>query len=199
LGRLARNEGNILDTKLIRRITLDKLNNAETYWIAGIVGTLINGYGQLLVPWFRGADNAFKAMGEEFSARPALMIFSIFLAYAFPLFVGVISSVITRYKNRRTESIADFLEKKPDPVFRAARDGKLVEIGTATADFFDKYGVRTTQMILGDAIWSEIVSLGAPGGGRKIRFDAESQNYLVSFAPTQNDEFNIYMTRVPAD
>ena len=188
-----------MDLALIRRILRDKLHNAETYWIAAIVGTLINGYGHLLVPWFRGAADPYAAMAEEFQARPALMLFSIVLAYAFPMFVGVISSVITRYKNRRIESIADFPEIKPDPVFRAARDGSLVEVGAATRELFRKHNIRTAQMILGDSNWSEIAAARAPGGGLATFFDAEARRYVVSYAPTTHDQVNVYMTRLPKD
>ena len=152
----------MVDSKLLYRIIRDKLRDAETYWIAAIVGTLINGYGHLLVPWFRGANDPFAAFGEEFSARPALMIFSIVLAYAFPMFVGVTSSVSTRYKNRRTESIADFPERKPDPVFRAARDGSLVEVGATTRALFEKHNIRTVQMILGDTLCRKSSPLACP-------------------------------------
>lgn len=185
----------MVDRKLVYRLTKDKLRDPETYWIAAIVGSLINGYGQLLVPWFRGAEDPFAAFGQEFSARPILAVFSILLAYLFPLCVGVISSVITRYKNRRIESIADFPERKPDPVFRAARDGRLVEVGATTRALFEKHGITTAQMILGEALWSTITSAGEPGGGHRVRVEAEAQSYLVSFAPTQNDEFNVYMTK----
>lgn len=186
-----------MDFALIRLIVRDKLHDAETYWIAAVVGTLINGYGQLLVPWFRGAPDPFAAMSNEFAARPVLMIFSIMLAYAFPLFVGVISSCITRYRNRRTESVADFPDRKPDPVFRAARDGSLVEIGETTRVLFKKHNIETAQMILGDSAWSEIAAANAPGGGRVVDFGAEAQRYVVSYAPTKHDQVNVYMTRLP--
>ena len=187
-----------MDRALIRRIVGDKLRDAETYWIAAVVGTLINGYGQLLVPWFRGAANPVHAMAEEFRARPALMIFSIILAYGFPLFVGVISSVITRYKNRRVESVADFPERKPDPVFRAARDGSLVEIGATTKELFLKHNVDSAQVILGESIWSEIIAADAPGGGQVCFFEGENRHYVVSFAPTSHGQVNIYMTELPS-
>ncbi len=186
-----------MDGALIRRLLGDKLRDAETYWIAAVVGTLINGYGQLLVPWFRGAGDPFAAWAAECQVRPALTTFSVILAYAFPLAVGVTSSVITRYKNRRIESVADFPERKPDPVFRAARDGRLVEIGAATSEFFRKYNVDTAQSILGEAVWSEIVAARAPGGGQLIYFDAENSYYVVSYAPTAQDQVNVYMTQLP--
>ena len=186
-----------MDFAFIRRIVGDKLRDAETYWIAAVVGTLINGYGQLLVPWFRGAESPFHAVAAEFRLRPALMLFSIVLAYFFPLFVGVISSVITRYKNRRIESVADFPERKPDPVFRAAPDGSLVEVGATTKELFLKHNIGTAQMILGDAAWSDIASADRPGGGQVCFFEGEGRHYVVSYAPTANGHINIYMTQLP--
>ena len=186
-----------MDVELIRRILSDKLHDSETYWIAAIVGTLINGYGQLLVPWFRYEINPFKAMSDEFVARPALMIFSIILAYIFPLFVGVISSVLTRYKNRRVESVADFPERKPDPVFRADRDGSLVELGATTKELFAKHGITNAQGILGEATWSDIATADAPGGGQVILFDGENRHYVVSYSPTAHGHLNVYMTQLP--
>ena len=187
-----------MDGALIRRLIGDKLRDRETYAIAAIVGTLINGYGQLLVPWFRGAANPGVAIVREFQDNPTLTVFSVVLAYAFPMIVGVVSSVITRYKNRRIESVADFPDRKPDPVFRASRDGGLVEIGAATLELFGKHRVSSAQEILGDAVWSEIVGAKAAGGGQIVFFDAEGKHYAVSYAPTMNDQVNVYMTHLPA-
>jgi len=183
----------------VRRLVGDKLLDAETYWIAAVVGTLINAFGHILVPWIRGVVDPWMALVIEFRGSPALTAFSIFLAYAFPLAVGVISSVLTRYKNRRIESVADFPERKPDPVFRADRSGGFVEVGATTREFFRKYDVDSAQKILGAAIWSKIASASEPGGGQIVSFEPESTSYVVSYAPTGNDQVNIYMTRLPND
>ena len=114
--------------QLITRLVADKLRDRTTYYVALVVGTLINGFGQLLVPWFRGDADPFVVFAAEWQMRPGLTLFSIFLAYAFPFCVGIYSAVAVRYKNRRLESIADFPERKPDPVFRATRSGPLVEL-----------------------------------------------------------------------
>lgn len=187
-----------MDFRLIRRLTADKLAEPSTYVVAAIVGTLINGYGQLLVPWFRGWANPFEALTGELVARPGLTLFSIFLAYAFPLCVGVYSSVATRYWTRRFESIADFPDRKPDPVFRADPGGRIVEIGAATRAFFETYGIKTAQQILGDTAWAEIRSAMTPGHGRRIYFEAEGADYAVSHAPTENQAINVYLTRLAA-
>ena len=187
-----------MDFQLIRRLTADKLAEPSTYILAGVVGTLINGYGQLLVPWFRGWADPFAALSAEFGARPGLTLFSIFLAYAFPLCVGVYSAVAARYQARRFESIADFPDRKPDPVFRAASSGRIVETGATTRALFEAYGVARAQDILGEETWAEIQSKSVPGCGHKIFFEAEGAAYAVSHAPTENKAINVYLTRLVA-
>ena len=39
-----------MDFRLIRRLIVDKLHDRTTYGVAAVVGTLISGYGHLLVP-----------------------------------------------------------------------------------------------------------------------------------------------------
>ncbi len=122
-----------MDQSHIRRLIWDKLHDPTTYGLAFFVGTLINLYGQLLVPWIRGFGDPLTVFVQEFKVRPYLTVFSVFLGYAFPFCVGIYSSVARLYKNRCVESIADFPERKPDPVFRAAQDGQLVEVGLIVA------------------------------------------------------------------
>ncbi len=186
-----------MDFRLLRRLVAEKLRDRSTYIVAAVVGTLINAYGHLLVPWFRGAPDAFAVFASEFGIRPGLTLFSIFLAYAFPLCVGIYSSVATRYKTRRFESVADFPDRKPDPVFRAASNGRIVEIGAATRALFDQYEIDSAQAILGEEIWRDIVSKRVSACGRKIFFEPEGASYALSHAPTNNDEINIYLTRLP--
>ena len=187
-----------MDFRLIRRLVAEKLRDRSTYVVALIVGTLINLYGQLLVPWLRGLGNPFELLAVEFSERLGLAVLSIFLAYAFPVCVGIYSSVATRYKTRRFESVADFPDRKPDPVFRVARDGKIVELGAATRELFDTYKVATAQQILGEKIWAKIVVMDGPGNSGTVFFEAEGASYIVSHAPTNDDQINVYLTRLPA-
>jgi hypothetical protein len=182
---------------LILRLIGDKLRDRTTYVLALFVGTLINLYGQLLVPWLRDYGDPFFIFYLEYYKQPSVTLFSVFLAYAFPFCVGIYSSVATRYKNRRIESIADFPERKPDPVFRATQSGKLVEVGAATQNFFDKYEIDSAQAILGEEIWDEIISGKRAEIGTTIYFAAEDVNFLVAHAPTANDEINIYLSRLP--
>ncbi len=187
-----------MDFRLIRRLVSEKLRDRTTYVLAAVVGTLISAYGQLLVPWLRSNANPFAAFADEFSRTPVLTALSVFLAYAFPFCVGVYSAVAARYKNRRVESIADFPERKPDPVFRADKDGQLVEVGAATQALFDRYHVDCAQKILGEAVWAQIVSNEPADGHTSVFFEAEDAEYLVAHAPTTNDEINVYLTRISA-
>jgi len=187
-----------MDFRLIRRLVAEKIRDRSTYVVAAVVGTLINGYGQVLVPWLRGLGNPFDLLAAEFNERPVLAILSIFLAYAFPVCVGVYSSVATRYKTRRFESVADFPDRKPDPVFRVARDGKIVELGAATRKLFDRYQIDTAQKILGEKVWAEIIGKNGPGNSGTVFFEAEGASYIVSHAPTNDDQINVYLTRLPA-
>ena len=187
-----------MDYRLIRRLIWDKLHDSTTYWLAVFVGTLINVYGQLLVPWFREYGDPFFIFYLEFYKQPGLTIFSVFLGYAFPFCVGIYSSVVTRYKNRRVESIADFPERKPDPVFRASRSGALVEVGAATREFFVKHQIDCAQKILGQETWAEIVAGKRAEIGTTVYFAAEDVSFLVTHAPTENDEINVYLSRMPS-
>jgi len=185
-----------MDFRLIQRLISDKLRDRSTYIVAAVVGALISGYGQLLVPWTRSGADPFAAFASEFERTPVLTVLSVFLAYAFPFFVGIYSAVAVRYNNRRLESIADFPERKPDPVFRADRDGQLVEVGATTQELFDKYQVDSAQKILGDETWAEIVSSQSDKGLSKVFFEAERAEYLVSHAFTDDDLINVYLTRL---
>jgi hypothetical protein len=192
-------EGTIknMDFRLLQRLIAEKLRDRSTYIVAVVVGTLINAYGHLLVPWFRGASDPFLILSIEFGTRPGLTLFSIFLAYAFPVCVGVYSSVATRYKTRRFESVADFPDRKPDPVFRAAPNGRIVEVGAATRVLFEQYEIDSAQALLGEEIWRDIVTKRVSACGRKIFFEPEGASYVLSHAPTNNEEINIYLTRLP--
>lgn len=185
-----------MNRRLILRLIREKLSERSTYLVAAIVGTLINAYGQVLVPWFRGAETPFSVLLRELDARPALSVFSIFLAYAFPLCVGIYSGVASRYKLRRVESVADFPDRKPDPVFRATRSGRIVEAGSTTLKLFERYDIRSAQRILGEAVWAEIAAKDEPGFGGEIHFAEEGASYAVSYTPTADDEVNVYLTRL---
>ena len=182
--------------RLVSRLIKDKLQDRTTYVLALIVGTLINAYGQLLVPWFRTDMNPFTLFSIEVMERPMLTAFSIFLAFAFPFCVGIYSAVAARYKNRRIESIADFPEKKPDPVFRVNRQGKIVEVGRETQKFFERFEIDSAQAILGEDTWEYILENESATKRVVVNFDAEGEKYLVAHTPTRDGQINIYLTRI---
>lgn len=186
-----------MEYKLLFRYIGDRLHDRTTYVVALIVGTLINVYGHLLVPWIRTSENAFILFEAEFSKRPILTLISMFIAFAFPFCVGIYSAVSARYKNRRIESIADFPERKPDPVFRANQNGQLLELGSTTKTFFEKYDIVSADQFLGADIWSKIKSGNAQTEGIRFHFKAEGAEYLVAHTMTKNDNINIYLTRMP--
>ena len=186
-----------MDFRLIGRLTADKVRDRTTYGVALVVGTLISAYGHLLVPWFRSDLNPLTVFANEFEVRPGLTLFSVFLAYAFPFCVGIYSAVAVRYKNRRVESIADFPERKPDPVFRATESGQLVEIGANTRTLFERHEIDSAQKILGSEVWRRIVSGEADEVETTVYFAPEDTNYVVSHARTHDNQINIYLARLP--
>jgi hypothetical protein len=185
-----------MNYKLLRRLIFAKLCEKNTYILALIVGTLINVYGQLLVPWFRGVEDPSTVLLNHYQTNPWLTLISIFLAFAFPLCVGVYSAVSARYKNRRTESVADFPDTKPDPVFRVNQSGQFVEVGTTTQKFFGEYTIHNAQSILGDDIWGKIKSGIASDAIGQFQFEPEGAHYIVKYSPTRDDKINIYLTRL---
>lgn len=187
-----------MEINILRRLVADKLRDRSTYIVALVVGTLINAYGQLLVPWFRGSSDPFASLAMELNLNPVLTLFSIFLAFAFPFCVGIYASVATRYIGRRFESAADFPDRKPDPVFRVAPNGRIVEAGNTTRALLEQYEIDTAQDILGEDTWAEILTQRLNACGRQIFFEAEGAHYVMSHAPTTNEEINIYLTRLPA-
>ncbi len=186
-----------MDYILIRRLLVEKLKDRGTYTLAFVVGTLINSYGQLLVPWFRSDTNPFTQFAEELSLRPGLTVFSVFIAYAFPLCVSTYSVVVSRYRNRRMESISDFPDKKPDPVFRATRDGQIVEVGAETQVLFDKHNIKQAQAIIGNILWDELCSPEHHAEGCSVYFQPEDVHYLVRCSPTAENQINVYMAQLP--
>jgi len=84
---------------MIRHLVAVKLRDPGTYFLSIVVGTVINLYGQILVPWLRGSTTPFADLALEASARPWLMATSIGLGYVFPLVVSVYSSVVTQYRS----------------------------------------------------------------------------------------------------
>ena len=186
-----------MDFRLILRLIGEKLVDRTTWALAFVVGTLINLYGQLLVPWFRGSFDPVTDFMIEYEIRPELTLISVSLAYAFPVFVGVYSAVTSRYANRRMESISRFSDRCPDPVFRAARNGQIAEAGADTRQFLDKYEIDYAQKILGEELWARMASNQPMADRPTIYFEPHQAAYVVAHAPAGNHEINVYLARLP--
>ncbi len=186
-----------MDYRLLFRLIGERLADRTTWVLAFVVGTLINLYGQLLVPWFRGSFDPVTDFIIEYEIRPALTVFSVFLAYAFPVFVGIYSAVTARYKNRRMESVAKLPDSCPNPVFRAESSGRIAEAGSDTRRFLEKYGVQYAQNILGEELWARIASNQPMADRPTIYFEPHQAAYVVAHAPSENQEINVYLARLP--
>ena len=183
-----------MDTKIIKRLVWGKIRDPGTYFVAVIVGTFINLYGQILVPWLKGSQAPLEDLMNGFQQHPGTSILSICLGFAFPFCVGIYSSVATRYKLRRVESVANFPNQKPDPVFRVDQSGTLLEAGDTTLHLFQRHGISHVTEILGNDIWLRIQQDLGVDPGTTVIFKPERCRYSVAYVPTSNNSFNIYLT-----
>ena len=182
----------------LRRYIQDKLRSRNTYIVALIFGTFINGYGHFLVPTLRGETEPLSRFLAELAQSPGLVICSIVLAYVFPMCVGVYSSVATRFATRPIERRSWFPDHKPDPVFRATSDGKICDWGSQTGVFFEEHGVSKAQDVLGDDTWTQVMASDRTHDEPlTVRFPPTRRNYSVVTSPAPNGDINVYMTRQP--
>ena len=188
-----------MNIRMISTFIGARLRDRSTYTLALIVGLIINLYGQILLPWFRGSFDPPSDLLIEFEIRPAITILSIFLGFLFPFCVALYSAVTMRYNNRRTEAIARFPDYCPDPMFSASYDSLIVDANARTRDFIERYGIDNAKQILGDSLWNQIVS-GEPMENNPIVFFEPAQsNYATSYCPTEFDTINIYLVRLPGN
>jgi PAS domain-containing protein len=153
-------EGGTMEIQHLGRALKHALTRPGTYILTAIVGSIINVYGQLLVPWLRG-DDAITEWNRQCDANAGLVMLSVILGYLFPLFVSTFSAVATRYRTRHVEELAEFPDHKPDPVFRADRNGQVLSMGAATEELFRKHQVERAQQILGDDAWQAVLEAAA--------------------------------------
>jgi hypothetical protein len=59
------------------------------YALVLTVALLIHFYGRIIVPWLRTVQ-PMDALREEASKRPQLFVTSVFVAFLFPLMVGLV-------------------------------------------------------------------------------------------------------------
>ena len=76
-----------MDWSLILVYALEKAADPGLFLLALIVGTVINLYGQILVPRLRGLSPV-AALRAECKARPFLLAVSVSIAFFFPFTVG---------------------------------------------------------------------------------------------------------------
>lgn len=66
------------------------------YVLAIVVGTLINLYGQLLVPWLSGHAHPLDAWLGRVRIAPGVVVLTTVLGYLFPLVVSVVSAAFNQ-------------------------------------------------------------------------------------------------------
>ncbi len=173
-----------------------KIVEPHTFCVALVVGTLINVYGQILVPAFRGEGNPFSVFAQHFSDDPGIVVVSILVAYVFPFCVTVYSAVYTRYRYRHLESRALFPDLKPDPVFRVDRSGEIIEAGETTRSLFHKIGIGSAREALGEPLFAEVLrcidSDQDLPHGKTVTLD--DQQYQVSCSVCDT-AVNIYLSK----
>lgn len=183
----------------ILRFIADKLRDPSTWVVALVVGAIINLYGQFLLPWFRGSFDPPVDFLIEFEIRPEITVFSVFLGFAFPFCVGLYSAVTARWKNRHMEVLSSLPDACPDPMFRVASDGALVQAGATTQAFMQAHGIDHAAKLLGAELWARIASGDGIGDRSTVRFAAEGASFLVTHSPAGNGDINLYLCRLPPD
>jgi hypothetical protein len=99
----------------LKRYIADKLRSRNTYLVAALGGTFINLYGHVLVPVRGDEQGPVNRFVIELGISPGVVSLSILLAYIFLMFVGVYSSVATRFQTRGLSVAPGFLTTSPIP------------------------------------------------------------------------------------
>jgi len=182
------------------KLFFQQLAARGTVLTALVVGTLINVYGQILVPCLRGGGAVLKDLRRNFVEAPLLALVSIGLGYAFPMIVSAFASTRARLEMGAIASLARFPDLKPDPVFRADRAGSIVEAGARTRTLFASCSVGRAQDLLGAEAWERIAS-AVDRDGRLAEAETAycaplAGVYLVTAAKAP-DGINVYLSVVP--
>ncbi len=183
-----------------RSYLLAKLTERHTFYVALIVGTLINVYGQILVPALRGEGDPFAVFLAEIHRNPGTLLLSIVVAYCFPFCVTVYSAAYTRYRYRHLESRALFPDLKPDPVFRVDRKGEIIEAGEATRSLFDEIGIASAQEAIGEPLFKEVLRCFEAKEDMPTSkiVTIDEQDYWVTCSVCDAD-VNIYLSKATPD
>ena len=186
------------EAKLVSKYAVEKLRDPSTYKVAFVVGTLINLFGQILVPLLRGRSDVGEIFLRELEARPALAALSIAVAYVFPIIVQVHSAVTSRIRGHGAEMRAAFIDSKPDPVFRAAADGRIIDAGANTRVLLTRCGLDTAQDVLGVELWNKICETQRDGcqlpRETYVRVEAFDDSFFVAHSAAADGASNIYLT-----
>ncbi len=175
------------------------LGERSIYVVTVVAGTLIILYGQVLVPWVRGSNNALMDMMVEFEQQPLASILTFTVAFLFPFSVGVCSSTLAQYRMANAKVGASLSENKFGSAFRVARNGKIVGAGTLTGALLKSDRAQMVQEWLGDKLWRDIASGKSTEQGCVIYVKAWSGHYVVNFALTVDNHINLYLTRAKSD
>ncbi len=130
-----------MDSRLIRRLIVDKLHDRTTYGVAVVVGTLISAHGQLMVPWIRSDVNPFTAFATYFGRPPFATLFSVVLAYALPFCVGIYSAVAAPTPNECSRSIGSIARRR-SWARRSGPTSRRTSRPTARSGFFEAEGAE---------------------------------------------------------
>ena len=169
------------EAKLVSKYAVEKLRDPSTYKVAFIVGTLINLFGHFLVPFLRDTPHVGEVFIDELRTSPVLAVISIAVAYLFPVIVQVHSAVTGRLRTHGSEMRAVFADSTPDPVFRAATDGRIIDAGASTRALLTRYDLDTAQKVLGVELWERILD------ARRNGTPLERETYVR--VKTLNDSF----------
>lgn len=184
---------------LVIRYVGEKLTQRSTYILPLVVGTVINSYGQFLIPYMRGVTNPLIQFQAQFNTTPGLVVFSIFLGYCFPFLVGLYSGVMTRFGTRDIELKAQFPDCKPDPVFCVDEQGNLIYCGKTTQKLFDKIGFTNAGTLLGQQMWQHILSdikgVSTQPFSTLFYCEATQMQFQTSYAKNTEGGINIYLTQ----
>jgi len=148
--------------------------------VALVVGTTINFYGQILVPAMRGIDRPVTAFADEFGRHPGITLLTLGLAYLFPLAVGVYSSARALRLDEEVLARADLTDRKPDPVLRAGRDGRILVTGARTRRLLADQGIDRAWQLVGTSLWIRMIDGAEPAYGNHIFSPLDGRTYVVS-------------------
>ena len=186
---------------VLGRYLKEKLCQRSTYILPAIVGTLINSYGQFLIPYLRGVDDPLERFLSELSESTGLVLFSIFVGYTFPFLVALYSAIMTRFGTRGIELKAQFPDNKPDPVFCADEDGVFLLFGNKTKEFVERMGFKTAVDLIGQEMWEKVISDVDSDKrvdiGSLFYNETADTNFLVRYSRNPEKGINVYLTELP--